>query len=51
MAHKTTHGLNSSEKGFTAIVDHKKNARVEKTYGEGSKISGSGLIELQVTPM
>jgi len=47
MAHKTTHGLSSSEKEFTAIVDdHKKNARVEKTYGKGSKNFGFGLIEL-----
>jgi hypothetical protein len=45
MAHKTTHGLSSNMMGFIVVVDH-KNVKVKRFYGEGSKISSYGLIEL-----
>jgi hypothetical protein len=46
MANKTTHGSSNNRMGFIIIVDHKKNAKVERTCGEGSKISSFGLGEL-----
>lgn len=33
----TLHGLSTSKTGFTIVVDHKKNAKIERTYGEGSR--------------
>jgi hypothetical protein len=51
VANYTLHGLSNSRTKFIIVVDHKKNVKIERTYGEGFRTSYFGSIQILVTPM